>query len=34
MIKKIIKKYKDWRAEAQRKKAIEELKKRDPFIYK
>jgi|TARA_B110000285_G_scaffold201672_1_gene236452 hypothetical protein len=34
MIKKIQDKIKDWRKEKAYKKKIEELKKRDPFIYK
>ena len=34
MIKRIRKKINDWKKEKDYKKRIEELKKRDPFIYK
>ena len=34
MIKRIRKKINDWKKEKDYKKKIEELKKRDPFIYK
>jgi hypothetical protein len=34
MITRIIKKINDWKKEKDYKKKIEELKKRDPFIYK
>lgn len=34
MINKLIAKWKAWRASVKRKKEIEELKKKDPFIYK
>jgi hypothetical protein len=34
MIKKLIEKFKSWRASVKRKKEIEEIKKQDPFIYK
>ena len=34
MIKRIKKWIKDWKSKRRMKKRIEELKKRDPFIYK
>lgn len=34
MIKKLVAKWNAWRESVRRKKEIEEIKKKDPFIYK